>query len=116
MTVPARRRARMAMLRMWCSLKSASFYPDLGREAPVKLVQPVLAEAVHFVERGGGRREERLDVDALAARRERREIALAARQHVHGAVVIELAQVMEGDANLQDPLIEVPDVAGFGAP
>ena len=65
---------------------------------------------------GGGCVEQRLDIHALAARRERRKVALAACQHVHGAVVIELAQVMECDANLQDALVQIADVAGFGAP
>jgi hypothetical protein len=49
-------------------------------------------------------------------RRERREIARAARQEVDRAVVVQAAQLVEGDADLQDALVEIADVAPLGAP
>jgi uncharacterized protein len=97
-------------------LKSASFYSHLGRQAPIEVVQTIGAETVHFAQGRGRGVEERLHVDALAARRERRQILLAARQHVHRAVVIALPQMMEGDANLQNALIQVANVAAFRTP
>src|SRR5262245_3890561 len=116
MTVPAARRERMAMKRMCRSLNAASFYPDLGCQAPIKLVQPRRPETIDFLQCGGGRVQQRLHVHTLAARGERRKIVLSACQHVHGAMVIELAEMMERDADLQDTLIQIADVACFGAP
>jgi len=105
------------MARMSRSLKCASFYyPHLGREAPVEFGEAIGAEAVDLAQRGGRRVEQRLDVNALAARRERREVVLAPGQHIDGAVMVPFPQVMERDPDLQDALVEIPDVAGFGPP
>src|SRR5262245_5914961 len=116
MTDPAMTRVRMPMLRMCRSLNAASFYPDLGRQAPVELIQPVGAEAVDLRQGSGRRVEERLHINALAARRERGELPMAASQHVVLSVVIAFAQMVERDTNLQDALIEVADVPPLGAP
>src|SRR5262245_60429132 len=116
MTDPAARRERMAMKRICRSLNAASFYPHLGCQAPIKLVQPRRPKTVDLPQRSGGRVEQRLHVHALAARRERRKVVLSASQHVHGAMMIELAERMERDADLQDALIQVADVACLGAP
>src|SRR2546422_2530284 len=60
--------------------------------------------------------EQRLDVDALAPRRKRREIARTPRQQVDRAVMIQAAELVERDADLQDALVEIADVATLGAP
>jgi len=67
------------------------------------------AEAGHWGRRG--RVEPRLDVHALASRREGRQMARPAREHVHGAVMVQAAQVTERGADLQDALDEAFDRA-----
>ena len=106
----------MAMARITLLLEVWSFYPHLGRETPVELGETVRAKAVYFAQGGGGGVEQRQDVHALATRGEWGEVHLTPRQHVDGAVVIPFPQVMEGDPDLQDALVEIADVAGLGPP
>src|SRR6266850_778410 len=44
------------------------------------------------------------------------EVGRSARQHVDGAVMVQPTQVVERDADLQDALVEMADVAALGAP
>ena len=88
----------------------------LGASRQSNSREAVRAEALDLRERGGGIVEQRRDVHPLAARRERRQVARSARQHVDRAVVIQPPQVMERDADLQDALVEIADVAALGAP
>lgn len=86
------------------------------REPPVEVGQSIRSQPLDFLQRRGSGREQRFDIDALTARRERRQIPGALRQHVHRAVVVEAPQMEERDADLQDPLIKTPNVARLGAP
>src|SRR2546428_2735311 len=88
----------------------------LGDERPVELRQTGRAEVFALARRRRRIVEQRLDVDALAPRRKRREIPRTARQQVDGAVMIQAAELIERDADLQDALVEIADVATLGAP
>ena len=86
------------------------------RERPVEFSEPILPEPLHFHECRGRISNQGCDVDALAPRRERRQVARAARQHVDRAVVIQPPQMMERDADLQDALIETAHLTSFSQP
>src|SRR3989441_10665556 len=88
----------------------------LGDERPVELRETGGSEAFDLAQRRRRIVEQRLDVDALAPRRKRREIPRTARQQVDGAVMIQAAELIERDADLQDALVEIADVATLGAP
>jgi len=94
----------------------ATHKPHCRRQPPVELPEAIGAQPLDFGERARGRVDERRHVDALAAWRKRREISRPAREHVDRPVVISLAQMMKGDADLQNPLIEIAHVAPLGAP
>jgi hypothetical protein len=83
---------------------------------PVEFVQSFAAQAFDVRERARSLGDETLDVDLLTPRSERLQIHRAASEHVHGAVVIEPAEMMKRDADLQNALIQPPDIARFGAP
>src|SRR5450830_745710 len=85
-------------------------------EPPVEFGEPVRAETLDLFERQSRRSEQRIDVDALAVRRERTQIVRAARQHVDRPVMVETPQMMEGDADLQDALVEAAHLARLLAP
>src|SRR5712692_2452047 len=89
---------------------------DLRCQTPIELREPGGPEALDFVEGRGGRLEQRRHVDALAARGERRQMARASGEHVHGPVVVPAPQVMEGDADLEDALVETAHFERLGAP
>lgn len=89
---------------------------DGRRERPVEFRKPILPELLHFRQCRAGIRNQRGDVDALTPWRERGEVAHAARQHVDRAVVIQPSQMMERHADLQDALIEIPNLTIFGPP
>src|SRR5712692_7342033 len=97
-------------------LERGSFYPHFGHEVPVEFGEALGSEPLHFAQRRRRVTQQRCDVHALAARRERRKVLRAARQHVHRAVMVQPAQVMKGDANLQNTLVEVADVAALRPP
>ena len=78
--------------------------------------EPIGTETLHFRQRNRGIVEKPLDINALTPRRKRRQVARAARQHVHGPVVISAPEMVKGDANLQDALIEAAHVAWFSPP
>src|SRR2546425_9929463 len=88
----------------------------LGDERPVELRETGGSEAFDLAQRRRRIVEQRLDVDALAPRRKRREIPRTARQQVDGAVMIQAAELIERDADLQDALVEIADLATLGAP
>src|SRR2546428_8073794 len=88
----------------------------LGDERPVELRETGGAEVFALARRRRRIVDQRLDVDALAPRRKRREIPRTARQQVDGAVMIQAAELIERDADLQDALVEIADVATLGAP
>ena len=90
--------------------------PHFRRQPPIELMEPVGSEPLDFGEHACGGLDERGDVDALASRRERRKIPRSARQHVHCAVVVAFPQVMKGDTDLKDPLIQTTHVTPLGAP
>src|SRR5258707_12703893 len=89
---------------------------DRGHEVPVEFRQACRTQALDFAERGRGVAQQRADVHVLAARRERRQVPRSTVQHVDGAVMIQLAQVVERDADLEDALVQIADVAPLGAP
>jgi hypothetical protein len=88
----------------------------LRGQAPVEFGQSVRPEPLHLAKRPRRIVEQRLDVDALTRRCERGEIRRAAGQHVDSSMVVQPPQVVEGDADLQDALVEIPDPAPFLAP
>src|SRR5437868_2226596 len=94
---------------------AASFYPHLWRKTPVKLIEAPGSKALHLAERRRCIGEQHAHVGALAAGNERREVSRPARKHVYGAEMIQLAQVMDGHADLQDALVQIPDVAALAA-
>ena len=89
---------------------------DGRHERPVEFREPILPEALHFDQCRTGIRNQPCDVDPLTPWCERGEVAHSARQHVDRAVVIQTSQMMERHADLQDALIEKPDVAALGSP
>ena len=89
---------------------------DSWRERPVEFSEPILPEPLHFHECRGRICNQGCDVDALAPRREGREVSHAARQHVDRAMVIQTSQMMERDADLKNALIEKPDLTIFSPP
>src|SRR6185295_14209970 len=86
---------------------------DLRGQPPIELREPVRPKALDFPQDRRRIVQQRLNVDALAVRCKRREVAWTAREHVDRAVVIQPPQMVEGDADLQDALVEVADVATF---
>jgi hypothetical protein len=106
----------MVKMRIHRSLKDASFYPDRRHETPVEFAESIRSQPIDLSQHLRRIVKEPSHVDALTARRERREVPGPAREHIHRAMVIAPAQVVEGDADLEDPLVQVPDVATFGAP
>src|SRR5256712_5081736 len=88
----------------------------LGDERPVELRETGGSEAFDLPQRRRRIVEQRLDVDALAPRRKRREIPRTARQQVDGAVMIQAAELIERDADLQDALAEIADRVTLAAP
>src|SRR5258706_8400911 len=117
--VPTVMKARTSTWRIFHSSRvSAILYDDAYAwdQTPVENPQPIRAQALHLTQRGRRVVQQRLHVDAPAARRERGQIPRPARQHVDGAVMVQALQVMKGDADLQDALVEVADVARLGAP
>src|SRR5476649_1490121 len=71
--------------RMSVSFRETSFYPHLGHEAPVEFGEAGRPQMLDLAERRGGIGDERLDVHALAAGSERRQIARSTREHVDRA-------------------------------
>ncbi len=88
----------------------------LGYEAPVEFRQAGRPQTLDLAQGDGGVGQQRLHVHALAARRERRQVAGSAREHIYRAVVVEPAQMMKRDADLQDALVEIADVSPLRAP
>jgi hypothetical protein len=84
---------------------------DDRSELPIEVGEARGSEPFDFSERGSGIVEEPLDVDTLTARRERRQIARTARQHVDRSVVIQPSQVVERHAYLKDALVQIPNIA-----
>src|SRR4029453_17202716 len=56
---------------------------DNRRELPVEIPEPIWSKPLYFPQRSRGICQEHLDIDALTSRRERCQVAGAARQHVH---------------------------------
>jgi hypothetical protein len=83
---------------------------------PVEIGDAIGPEPLDFDERRSGGCEERVDVDALTPWGERLQVARAARQHVYSTVVIPPPKMVEGDAYLQDTLIQAAHLALFTAP
>jgi hypothetical protein len=89
---------------------------NLRRQPPVEISEPIGTEPLDLRQCRGRVLEKRLDVHTLTPRRERREVARAPCQHVHGAVMVAAAKMVEGDADLQDSLIQPAHVTPFGSP
>ncbi len=88
----------------------------LRRERPVKLSEAVLPQGVDRVQHPRRLVEQVVDVDGLAPRCKRAQVGRPARQHVHGTVVIVSLNVVHGDADLENALVEAPDVAWLRSP
>jgi hypothetical protein len=89
---------------------------DDRHELPVEVRESIRSKPFHGSQHTGGVGQEPFDINALAARRERRQVARAARQHVYRPVVIPPPKMVESDANLQNALIEAAYVAWFSPP
>jgi SET domain len=90
--------------------------PDLRRQAPVELREPMRTEPLDVIEGKAGVLEQRRDVHPLTSRGEGPEVQRSACEHVDRAVMIEPPQVVKCDPDLQDALIQPPHSAWFGAP
>jgi hypothetical protein len=60
-------------------------YADSRREVPVEVAEPIGSESLDFPQCHCSRAEERLDIDALTSRCERRQIRCTPPKHVHRA-------------------------------
>ena len=89
---------------------------DHRHELPVEIPEPIWPELLYSPQRSRGIGQEHLDIDALTSRRERCQVARAARQHVHRPVVVPAPKMVKRDANLQDALIEAAYLALLGPP
>src|SRR6188474_3056153 len=76
-----------------------------GSELPVEFGEPLRAQPLDFAQRNRRVAEQASNVDTLTLWREGRQITRPPGEHVHRAVVIQTAKVMEGDADLQNALI-----------
>ena len=88
----------------------------LGRERPVELAETARPESVNNFLQTLRRRNERCHVDTLARAGESPKVVQSAREHVGGTVMIVPLDVVQGDPDLQDPLIEVAHIPSFCAP
>jgi len=88
----------------------------LRRERPVELSETARPKPLHLAQSPRGIGQQTLDIDPLAGGRKWREIGRTARQHVDRAMVVEPPEMMEGDADLQDALVQVAHVATLGSP
>lgn len=89
---------------------------DNRHELPVEIPKPIWSKPFHGSQHSRGIHQEHLDIDALTSRRERCQVARAARQHVHRPVVIPAPKMVKRDANLQDALIEATYLARLSPP
>src|SRR4029453_17350331 len=85
-------------------------------ELPVEIPEPIWPKLLYSPQRSRGIDQEHLDIDALTSRRERCQVARAARQHVHRPVVIPAPKMVKRDANLQDALIEAASLGLLSPP
>ena len=89
---------------------------DHRHELPVEIPEPIWPKLLYSPQRSRGIDQEHLDIDALTSRRERCQVARAARQHVHRPVVVPAPKMVKRDANLQDALIEAAYLALLSPP
>src|SRR6266540_2768362 len=93
----------MAGVARWALRREAYAGRD-GRE--VNAAHPLGAQCVEPLSRSGRVGDERVDVDALTARRESAEALDPLFQQRGGAVEVAVAPVMEGNAYLEDAVVE----------
>ena len=89
---------------------------DHRHELPIEIPEPIRPKLLCSPQRSRRIDQEPLDIDALTSRRERCQVASAARQHVHRPMVVPPPKMVKRDANLQDALIEAPYLALLSPP
>lgn len=87
-----------------------------GCELPVEFAEPLRAQPLYFAQCNRCVVQQASNVYTLTMWREGRQITRPPGEHVHRAVVIQTAKVMEGDTDLQDALIQLAHLTGFGTP
>jgi hypothetical protein len=82
----------------------------------IEALEPAVTHAVELIEAALGRTDQTVDVHVHAAAAERLEVGDAAPPQSSGARGVAAPQVLEADADLQDPLVEVADGVALGEP
>ena len=85
-------------------------------QSPVEVTELVRAEPLNLCQCHSGVSNEPCYIDVLTPGRKWLEVPGTAGQHVHGTVMIQPPQLVEGNANLEDALVQSANLTALSFP